>query len=212
MPASLERTESLLLQIVRTNMEEAERLAGANLYCHPGCTECCIGPFPINMLDALRLQRGMAELYRTDPERFDRIRDRAEGIVAFVRGAFPGDRETGVLNDDGAAAERFATHFETLPCPALDSETGLCDLYAWRPIACRTFGPPVRFGDELLPPCRLCYKGATADEIKAGRVAVDPDGIEDVLLDQLAVSGLKGHTIVAYALAREYGLAAKAAV
>ncbi len=43
----------------------------------------------------------------------------------------------------------FAAQFAQVPCPALDPATGHCDLYVHRPITCRTFGPPVRFADDI---------------------------------------------------------------
>src|SRR5512146_2180364 len=46
------------------------------------------------------------------------------------------DRAVNYVEDDSA------------PCPVLDPDTRTCDLYAWRPITCRTFGPPVRFGQD----------------------------------------------------------------
>src|SRR4051812_22240689 len=46
---------------------------------------------------------------------------------------------------------------EDEPCPALDLDTKTCDLYAWRPITCRTFGPPLHFRGESLAVCELCF-------------------------------------------------------
>ena len=55
--------------------------------------------------------------------------------------------------------------FDDEPCPALDPEAGTCDLYASRPITCRTFGPPVRCGSESVGVCELCFDGASDEEI-----------------------------------------------
>src|SRR4051812_11971774 len=59
---------------------------------------------------------------------------------------------------------------EDEPCPALDPETRTCDLYAWRPITCRTFGPPLHFRGEALAVCELCFEGATPEQIAACEV------------------------------------------
>jgi Fe-S-cluster containining protein len=86
-------------------------------------------------------------------------------------------------------------------CPALDPAAGTCDLYAARPITCRTFGPAVRFGAESLAVCELCYQGAADAEIAACEVAVDPENLEAELLHELEAAGQNGETVVAFALA-----------
>jgi Fe-S-cluster containining protein len=86
---------------------------------------------------------------------------------------------------------------EDEPCPALDPDTKTCDLYAWRPITCRTFGPPVRFGAESLAICELCFAGATPEQIAACEVEVDAYSLEAELL-----AGDDTETTVARALAQ----------
>jgi hypothetical protein len=55
----------------------------------------------------------------------------------------------------------------------------------------------VRFGGESLAVCELCFDGATAAEVAACEVAVDPNGLQEQLL-----AGMEGgDTIVACALA-----------
>jgi Fe-S-cluster containining protein len=53
------------------------------------------------------------------------------------------------------------------PCPVLDQEHGTCELYAWRPVTCRVFGPPMRFGGPDVSICELCFQGASDEEIAA---------------------------------------------
>jgi Fe-S-cluster containining protein len=77
---------------------------------------------------------------------------------------------------------RRATGADDENCPALDPETRTCELYLWRPITCRTFGPPVRCGDQSVGVCELCFEGASDEEIAACEVEVDPDGVESKLL------------------------------
>lgn len=133
-----------MVQIVDAAMAEAARLCGPRLACRVGCTECCMGPFPISESDADRLRRGLAELEAGDPRRAARVRVRA--------------------GQHGGADEE--------PCPALDPETGACDLYVWRPLTCRVFGPPVRWGSEAIGVCELCFEGADDDEIAACTVEI----------------------------------------
>jgi Fe-S-cluster containining protein len=87
------------------------------------------------------------------------------------------------------------------PCAALDPKTGTCDLYAARPITCRTFGPPSRCESGDLGVCELCFDGAGEEEIAACVVEFDPEGLEPVLLSELeARTGACGETTVAMAL------------
>jgi Fe-S-cluster containining protein len=194
--------DEALIQIVDAAMAEAARKSGAWLVCRPGCSDCCMGPFPISQLDARRLREGLAELERRDRERAAAVRERARRAVARILPDFPGDAATGLLGEDEAAEERFAALAEDGPCPALDPATGTCDLYAARPITCRIFGPPVRCGSEAVGVCELCFKGASDEEIAACQVEVDPRGLESRLSDELErTTGARGQTMVAFALA-----------
>ena len=193
--------DQALIQIVGTAMAEAARKSGHWLVCRPGCTGCCMGPFPITQLDARRLREGLAELERHDHQRAAGVRERARQAVARILPDFPGDAATGVLGEDEEAEEQFAALAEDGPCPALDPATGTCDLYAARPITCRIFGPPVRCGSEAVGVCELCFQGASDQEIAACEVEIDPHGLESRLSDELErATGAHGQTIVAFAL------------
>lgn len=192
------RNDQQLVQIVDAALADAARRSGDWLVCQPGCTQCCIGPFPISPLDAERLRKGMAELERSDPRRAREVRRRARESAARLRAEFPGDPCTGILEDSEEAQERFEGFADDEPCPALDPATGLCDVYAARPMTCRTFGPPMRTAEGGLGVCELCYHGASDKEIAACEVHVDPDRLESWLLKK---SGKRGETIVAWVLA-----------
>lgn len=195
--------DSELIQIVDAALADATRRSGDWLVCRKGCTQCCIGAFAINQLDAARLREGLATLELHDPERAGRIRERARQSVARISVDFPGDASTGLLAEDQSSEERFLDFANDEPCPVLDPETGACDLYASRPLTCRVFGPPVRSGPEGgLGVCELCFHGASAEEIAACEMQVDPDGLEPELLEKLEKStGAHGKTIVAFAVA-----------
>ncbi len=193
--------DEALIRIVDAALAEAARKSGPWLVCRPGCTECCMGPFPITQLDARRLREGLAELEQRDRRRAARVRERARQAVARILPDFPGDAATGVLGDDEEAEEQFAALAEDGPCPALDPATGTCDLYAARPVTCRIFGPPVRCGSEAVGVCELCFQGASDQEIAACEVEIDPQGLESRLSDELErTTGVRGQTIVAFAL------------
>lgn len=191
-----------LIQIVDSALADAARRSGDWLVCHPGCTQCCIGAFAINQLDAKRLQRGLDELESRAPKRAAQIRQRARDSVARMSAEFPGDPTTGILNDSEESDQKFADFANDEPCPVLDPATGLCDLYESRPMTCRVFGPPVRSEDGL-GVCELCFHGATDREIAACEMKPDPDDLESRLLKEVEQrSGKYGNTIIAFALAR----------
>jgi Fe-S-cluster containining protein len=192
--------DSALIQIVDAALAEAARRSGPWLVCRMGCTQCCIGPFPINQLDARRLRRGLAELQAVEPERAGRVRDRARLAITRMSNDFPGDVATGLL-DCEQDEERFSAFANDEACPALDPETGACDLYSTRPMVCRTFGPPVRCGSEAVGVCELCFQGASNAEIADCEVECDPEDLEPKLLEELEkTNGVSGHTIIAFCL------------
>jgi Fe-S-cluster containining protein len=191
-----------LIQIVDAALTDAARRSGPWLVCRPGCTQCCIGVFPINQLDVRRLRDGLAELAVRAPERATRVRERARDVVTRLAPEFPGDPATGILDAGEIAERKFAEFANDEPCPALDPETGNCELYESRPMTCRTFGPPVRSEDGL-GVCELCFHGASDKEIAACEMIPDPDDLESTLLSkQEKATGVQGETIIAFALAR----------
>jgi Fe-S-cluster containining protein len=194
--------DNTLIQIVDSALAEATRKAGKWLACRPGCTNCCIGVFPINQLDAQRLRNGLEVLEKTDPARARAIRNRARNAVARLSADFPGDPATGLLAEGPEADRRFANFANDEPCPVLDPATGTCDLYESRPITCRVFGPPVR-SEQGLGVCELCFQGATVAQIAAAEMTPDPDDLESLLLQNLEKStGLHGDTIIAFCLVK----------
>ena len=77
-------------------------------------------------------------------------------------------------------------------------EGGTCDLYAARPLTCRTFGPAISWNSDAVGVCELCFVGAGDEEIcrlfgGAGRWRA----CEAVLLGQM---GADHPTTVALAL------------
>jgi Fe-S-cluster containining protein len=192
--------DTQLVQIMDAALAEAARRAGAWLACRPGCTQCCHGVFAINALDAERLRSGMSSLRTADPDLAGRILSRARAWLDAHGAGFPGDAATGVLGASEDERERFEEWANEAACPALDPVTGRCDVYEWRPMTCRVFGPPVRMGgddmDEALGCCELCFVGAPAEVIAANEMHV-PHDVEARLLEEM---GAEGETIVAFAL------------
>lgn len=196
-----------LVAAVDAACADAVRLAAGRLACRIGCTECCVGPFPITALDAVRLAAGLEALFAADPGRAAGVVERARRAAAEMAPAFPGDPVSGALDEEEPenAASRldafFATH-ASLPCPALEPGTGRCELYAHRPLSCRTFGPPMRIEGSDLPPCRLCFAGSPPAEVDAARGRLECHALEEPLERAAEAAGVPGQTLVAFALLR----------
>lgn len=146
-----------LLVSISATLAESARRSGDWLSCRPGCFQCCLGPFPISGADAARLQAGLQSLEDASAGRAGRIRERAAAYLAAI----------GPLDEEG-----LPEGMDDTPCPVLDPESGQCELYEFRPVTCRAFGPAVRSGDAI-GACELCYAGATEAEIEACAVEFD---------------------------------------
>jgi Fe-S-cluster containining protein len=190
-----------LVQIVDAALADVARRAGEWLACRVGCAQCCYGAFAINALDALRLKAGMEALRGVEPELAAEIERRARVWIEEHGAEFPGDPATGVLGETEGDQGRFEEFANEAACPALDAATGRCDVYAWRPMTCRVFGPPIRMAagmgyGQALGHCELCFHGASEAEVKGCEMTI-PHELEEALLEEV---GEQGQTVVAFAL------------
>jgi Fe-S-cluster containining protein len=197
--AALQRRDGELLHILDNWLEKANDRGGEHMACRPGCAQCCIGVFAIDRLDALRLQRGLNELADRDPERAQRVLQRAAESLERTVGFFPGDLDTGILDETLEAEEIFEEYANDEPCPVLDPETKMCDLYAHRPMTCRVFGPPVRT-EGGLGVCELCFTQASTSEVAEAEVPLEGGELESALNRDSERAHGGGKTIVAFAL------------
>lgn len=132
--------------------ERAKSALGDHLPCGRGCSHCCVGLFPVTILDRQEMQRGL----RTIPSEQRRaIEEKAARQAHMIEASAPQlarypfidhwpDRDTDVL------VERF----RELPCPALEAD-GSCSLYAFRPLACRSMGIPVESDGMVQGACAI---------------------------------------------------------
>jgi Fe-S-cluster containining protein len=198
--------DSELIQIMDAELARTTRISGPWLACRPGCTQCCHGAFAINALDAARLHAGMESLRQINPTLATRIEARAQSWLAEHGPNFPGNLATGILGKSESDQEAFEDFANDAPCPALDPATGLCDVYEYRPMTCRVFGPPVRVEPEDptntapdqkdLACCELCFIGASEETIAACELH-PPHALESEILIEL---GPNIETVVAFAL------------
>ena len=108
--------------------------------CRVGCTSCCIGPFPITLLDAHMLRQGLASL---PADRRHRIEQRAIEYTTKMETAFPQLTHTELLDAwSDQEIDQLVTEFHDQPCPALEAD-GRCGIYDHRPLVCRSMGIPI---------------------------------------------------------------------
>lgn len=203
----LPAADAELVQIVDAAFADAARRAGPSLVCRPGCAQCCNGAFAINALDAQRLATGM-EILRSNNATLAADLQRRARIWLYEYGpTFPGDPRTGRLGETDAERARFEDYANQAACPSLNPTTGLCDVYQWRPMTCRVFGPPVRIDSgaqaddpeaSALGHCELCFTGATTAQVAACELTI-PYEFERALLAEMPA---QGETVVAFALLR----------
>jgi Fe-S-cluster containining protein len=187
-----------LLPILDAALADTAARSGAWLACRPGCHPCCIGVFPISPLDAETL---LTALNDAPPDAAERIRSRATASRARLAPAFPGDAATGELFTEPHHEDAFEDFANDEPCPVLDPATGTCDLYAARPVQCRTFGPPVRDEHDHLTVCELCFIDAPAEEVARCEMDQSWRPLEDAEIAAAAErTGRSGPTIIAFAL------------
>jgi Fe-S-cluster containining protein len=187
-----------LIKIVDTALASAVERGRYHLVCKPGCSQCCVGVFPIAQQDAHRLRQGLA---LAETEKAAAIRARVDASLKRLDPWFPGDVATGVLREDYEDTILFEEFANDEVCPVLDPVTGTCDLYEHRPVLCRTFGPPMRTPEDNLGTCELCFIHASTEEIAAAEL--DPSIPEQEHASNEAFDAahkVSGETLVAYAL------------
>lgn len=125
-----------------------------NLQCGRGCSLCCYGLFEIGAADIPVLAEGLEKLH---PMRRRKVVRKAAEIVAESR--HPNLRESHPAEKDA-----FLTRTASVPCPNLN-DSGECVVYEHRPLACRTFGLPLRDGDRYLGDvCELNFNDASEEQ------------------------------------------------
>jgi Fe-S-cluster containining protein len=124
----------------------------SQLPCQAGCSQCCIGIFPITRLD-LRLIREGLEHLRIDQR--VRIETRAAQQIRALESAYPRLQSSPSLDDwPDQEIDKAAAAFHDAPCPALGDD-GLCMLYDYRPLTCRSMGIPTRHDDIVNGACAV---------------------------------------------------------
>jgi len=188
-----------LFPILDAALASTTERSGDWLACRPGCHQCCVGVFAISQLDAEELRKGLA---RAQPDVAQRILKRVAESHARLLPDFPGDPATGLLFTQPHQEEAFEYFANDELCPVLDPATGTCDLYPFRPVQCRTFGPPIRDDEDHLTVCELCFVNAPAEQVARCEMDQTWRPLEDALIASAENrSRLSGPTLIAFALA-----------
>jgi Fe-S-cluster containining protein len=191
----------MLFDIVNNALASTTARSGDWLACRPGCHQCCVGVFPISQLDAEALRSALTALDCTDPATAMHIRNRAAASRVRLTRDFPGDPTTGTLFTHPDHESAFDDFANDEPCPVLDPVTGTCDLYAARPVQCRTFGPPIRNEEDALGVCELCFVGAPESEVLRCEMDQSWRPLEESLIAEAEQrTGRSGPTLIAFAL------------
>jgi len=189
-------THNPLFPLIDAALASAAERSGAWLACRPGCHQCCVGVFPVSPLDVATLREGLAAAAEDVRGRvLARAATSREQLIAM---GFPGDAATGELFTEEEHEEAFEEYANDEVCPALDPASGTCDLYAHRPVQCRTFGPPVRDEEGALTVCELCFIDAPEAEVERCEMDQRWRGLEAELIEEIDAADRA--TVVAWAI------------
>jgi Fe-S-cluster containining protein len=128
-----------------------------NLQCGRGCSLCCYGLFEIGSGDVPLIAEGLEKRH---PSRRKMIIRRSQEIVQS-------SNHPDLRNCSADEKESFFERTASTPCPNLN-ERGECLMYENRPLVCRTFGLPLRNGDEYIGDiCELNFTSAPQGDREA---------------------------------------------
>ncbi len=123
-----------------------------NLPCRPGCHHCCIGLFPVTLLDRQTLRQG---LHALPPDRRRIIEETAADQIRMISDAAPRLADDPFIDHwPDQTIDALVEEYRDLPCPALQTD-GHCGLYAFRPLACRSMGIPTDAGGTVQGACEV---------------------------------------------------------
>lgn len=127
-----------------------------NVTCGNGCSFCCYGLFEISAADVATVAEGLDAL---DPKARSRLLRKARKIIL--------DTDHPSLSSiTPEEKDEFFERVQAVPCPALNDE-GRCEIYDNRPLVCRTFGLPLRDGDQYYGEvCELNFQQAGEEELQ----------------------------------------------
>lgn len=138
-----EKYETIVNQ-VETAFQRVKDRHSEEVRCKPGCSDCCHALFDLTLVEAMYLNHQFNKTY-TGADR-DRLLEKAGNSD---RQAYKIKKAAYQMSKDGMDDEAVLKEIalKRIRCPLLNEE-GLCDLYAFRPIACRCYGIPQAIGGK----------------------------------------------------------------
>ncbi|MBK9306759.1 MAG: YkgJ family cysteine cluster protein [Nitrospira sp.] len=142
-----------------------------SLPCRQGCFSCCIGVFPVTILDRQEIQRGLASCASKDRKRMqDNAREQVNQLSVIEPRLVTSPFVDQWLDDE---MDRLTTRFDSLPCPALEPD-GRCGLYEFRPLVCRSMGIP---SDDGLTVTGACAVQTSVPLIRLSKTLRDEESV-----------------------------------
>ncbi|MDH5669144.1 MAG: YkgJ family cysteine cluster protein [Nitrospira sp.] len=147
------------------------------LPCGKGCSHCCVGVFPVTVLDRREIQRGLRTL---SPEKRRVIMERAVAQTRLMERDVPElAHDEYIDNWQDSDTDVMIERYRELPCPALQSD-GTCGIYAFRPLTCRSMGIPSEVDGVVQGAC------AVQTSVPIIRLSLSLRQEEDRLVDEEA--------------------------
>jgi Fe-S-cluster containining protein len=146
-----------LVTRVESVFEIIKRKFPEEVCCKPSCADCCFALFDLTLIEAMYVNHQF------------HIKFSGSKKEELLEKASHADRKTYKIKkaafkskQNGVDEEQIITEIakERIRCPLLNNEN-MCDLYDFRPIACRVYGIPVAIGGKG----RTCgYSGFTTGQ------------------------------------------------
>ncbi|MFO0777088.1 MAG: YkgJ family cysteine cluster protein [Nitrospira sp.] len=122
------------------------------LPCRQGCDHCCVGTFPVTLLDEQIIQLGLQSL--RDSHR-KQIVETATAQVRQLTAAVPRLITNRFIDHwPEQEQEQLIEQYSAWRCPALEQDGG-CALYQFRPLVCRSMGIPSDEGTRVYGACSV---------------------------------------------------------
>ncbi len=128
-----------LVKLVDEAFERVKTQYGDCVKCTSGCSDCCFAIFDLTFIEALYINHHFNKKYIGGSQRhemFERANRADRKLYKLKKKAHEesveGRDEISIIGD---------MSLERVRCPLLNSDNN-CDLYEYRPIACRVYGIP----------------------------------------------------------------------
>lgn len=133
-----------LVSNVETVFSQVKDKYPEEVKCKQGCADCCHALFDLTLIEALYINSRFNEKFneKEKHELLEKSNTADRLIYKIKKEAYRAHKDG---KDEDAVIEEVAK--KRIRCPLL-GETDLCDMYEYRPIACRVYGIPQAIGGK----------------------------------------------------------------